>query len=223
LSQLKNALVNAQVHTAELLGSMSEKHPFVVAAREAEERIRRQLNNEIAVAIRGVQVEVDVCSDREHLLDLKTTAARERMTRLAGARAEYASLVASVQNHTKLVEAARKNLADARARQAGANGASVISRIDGVEAGIRPAGPSRKTVTAAGGVGGLMFGFGLIFLFANPSTVTVSPSPTPVVHASQVVSESVLNPVRVASEAFGMFRGMSLKEAIRSVEGRLKK
>ena len=100
------------------------------------------------------------------------------MSRLAEARAEYANLVASVQNHTRLVEAARKNLADARARQAGAHSASVISRIDGVEAGVRPAGPARKTIAAAGGVGGLIFGFGLIFLFANPSTVAIKPIPT---------------------------------------------
>ena len=74
------------------------------------------------------------------------------------------------QNHTRLVEAARKNLADARARQAGARSASVISRIDGVEAGVRPVGPGRKTITAAGGAGGLLLGFGLVFLFANPVT-----------------------------------------------------
>ena len=37
VAQLKKALVAAEVHTASLLGSRSEKHPFVVAAREAEE------------------------------------------------------------------------------------------------------------------------------------------------------------------------------------------
>ena len=90
------------------------------------------------------------------------------MSHLAEGRAEYANLVASVQNHTRLVETARKNLADARARQASAHSASMISRIDGVEAGVWPSGPTRKTITAAGGVGGLLLGFGCVFLFANP-------------------------------------------------------
>src|SRR5205807_5245329 len=127
-------------------------------------------NSEVAVAIRGLQVDIDSNSDRSKSLSAKYDAARERMSRLAEGRAEYANLVASVQNHTRLVETARKNLADARARQAGARSASVISRIDGVEAGVWPIGPTRKTITAAGGVGGILIGFGLIFLFANPVT-----------------------------------------------------
>ncbi len=120
VSQLKNALVSAQIRTANLLGSRSEMHPFVIAARESEELIRRQLNAEVAVAIRGLQVDIDLSADREKSLAADWSAGRERMSRLAEARAEYANLVASVQNHTRLVETARKNLADARARQAGA-------------------------------------------------------------------------------------------------------
>src|SRR5262249_5170110 len=144
VSQLKNALVSAQIHTANLLSSRNEAHPYVIAAREAEARVREQLNNEVAVAIRGIQVEIELSADREKSLAAKYAAARERMSHLAERRAEYANLVASVQNHTRLVETARKNLADARARQAGAHSGSVISRIDGVEAGVWPSGPTRK-------------------------------------------------------------------------------
>jgi hypothetical protein len=135
--------------------------------------------------------------------------------------------VASVQNHTRLVEAARKNLADARARQAGAHSASVISRIDGVEAGVWPSGPTRKTVTAAGGVGGLLLGFGFIFLFATPvSSRTADESDalgvTKQVHTT--VIERVVSPIAVSSrtpsENFGMFRGKTLQEAIRSIQER---
>ena len=136
--------MNAQLRTVDLLGSRSEQHPFVVAAREAETLIRGQLNSEVAVAIRGLQVDIELGADREKSLAAKWNAARERMSHLAEARAEYANLVSSVQNHTRLVEAARKNLADARARQAGAHSASLITRIDGVEAGVRPDGPLAK-------------------------------------------------------------------------------
>jgi uncharacterized protein involved in exopolysaccharide biosynthesis len=224
ISQLKTALVNTQIRTAGLLGTRTADHPFVVAARESENSIRQQLNNEIAVAIRGLQVDIDSSTDRQKSLSAKYDAARERMSRLAQNRAEYSNIVASVQNHTRLVEAARKNLADARARQAAASSASVISRIDGVEAGIWPIGPSRKTVTAAGAVGGILVGFGFVFLFANPVSTTSNAS---VVNAvSEVVAEPVatfrpvLKPVRSASESFGMFRGMSLREAIAAVQSR---
>jgi uncharacterized protein involved in exopolysaccharide biosynthesis len=225
VSQLKNALVNAQLRTAQLLGSREEAHPFVVAARENEQLIRDQLNSEVAVAIRGLQVELELSADREKSLSSKYAASRDRMSRLAEGRAEYANLVASVQNHTRLVEAARKNLADARARQAGACSASVISRIDGVDAGIWPIGPSRKTITAAGGVGGLLLGFGCIFLFASPVAVRVPSTAAPVVDIERSAPRAapVVEPVRTvrrSSEAFGMFRGMTLQEAIRSVQAR---
>ena len=202
----------------------------------------------MAVAIRGLQVEIDLCADREKSLVAKKHAARERMSRLAEGRAEYSNLVSSVQNHTRLVEAARKNLADARARQAGAHSASVISRIDGVEAGVRPIGPARKTVAAAGGVGGLLLGFGCIFLFANSQPVPVAeptsgPSLTdfigvppsrrsdqslhdaaalePVGVASSVSPATpVRNRPRTASESFGMFRGISLQDAVHAVQQR---
>ena len=84
VSQLKNALVNAQLRTAELLGTRSENHPFVVAAREAEKQIQAQLHDEIAVAIRGLQVEVQLSADREKSLVAKQDAARQRMSRPRG-------------------------------------------------------------------------------------------------------------------------------------------
>src|SRR6185436_144396 len=40
VSQLKTALVNAQIHTANLSGTRTADHPFVVAARESEASLR---------------------------------------------------------------------------------------------------------------------------------------------------------------------------------------
>ena len=165
---------------------------------------------------------------------------------LADSRAEYANLVAAVQNHTRLVEAARKNLADVRARQAAAHSASVITRVDGVEAGIRPLGPSRTTITAAGGVGGLLLGFGFIFLFASPPAAAIAAPVASSNATSRAVGTETKNvsvaaktaaataqgkEVNLTSEpanvsppavqtAFGMFRGMTLNEAVQAVERR---
>jgi uncharacterized protein involved in exopolysaccharide biosynthesis len=234
VSQLKTALVKAQVHTVALLGSRSEKHPYVVSARHAEELLRQQLHEEVAVAIRGLQVDVDLDAEREQALSAKSTATRERLARLADARAEYAKLLASVANHTRLVEAARTNLADARARRAGALSASVISRIDGVEAGVRPAGPSRKAVTAGGGIAGLLVGVGFVFLFASPrTTAAIAPQqadnqrevlvPVETKHSNGVSKHSsAANGTSGYADGAkaGMFHGMTLEQAIRSVEHR---
>ncbi len=224
VSQLKNALVSAQIRTATLLGSRAEAHPYVIAAREAEARVRAQLNKEVEVAIRGVQVEIELSSEREKALAAKYNVTRNRMSSLAVSRAQYSNLVASVQNHTRLVETARKNLADARARQAGAHSASVISRIDGVEAGVRPSGPTRKTIIAAGGVGGLLLGFGLVFLFAEPVPSSTNRLVSPVGSTEQPRTEvakpvvlSTVDSRRTSAESFSMFRGKTLEEAIQSI------
>jgi uncharacterized protein involved in exopolysaccharide biosynthesis len=213
VNQLKNALVDAQLRTANLRSSRSDKHPFVVAARAAEQTVREQLHAEISVSMEGLKVELAVNSDREEALLAKWLEARSRITRLAESRAEYANLVAATENHARLVEAARKNLADARARQAAAHSASIIGRIDGVDAGVHPVGPSRKTITAAGGVGGLLIGFGLVFLFASPSIAAAAGG------ESRRESQQVEAPRAVEPERFGLFQGLTLEEAIRSVEG----
>jgi polysaccharide biosynthesis transport protein len=241
VSQLKNALVNAQLRVADLLSSRSESHPYVVAARESEKLVRDQLNREVAVAVRGLQMDIGLCVDREKSLAAKWSAARGRMSNLAEARAEYSNLVASVENHTRLVETARKNLADARARQASAHSGSVISRIDGVEAGVRPVGPSRTTIAGAGGVAGLAFGFGLVFLFATPQVspatshsnepVAVAPvehvpapgevyGPLDRVHVTDALTTPVAIRPRTANETFGLYRGMTLADAVKTVQRR---
>jgi uncharacterized protein involved in exopolysaccharide biosynthesis len=231
VSRLKDALVDAQVNSATLLASKSEKHPYVIAAREAEALVRQKLHDEVAVAIKGIEIDLAMNADQQQSLAARQNAGRDRLGRLAGERAEYANLIAAVENHTKLVDAARKNLADARARQAGARSASVISRIDGVEAGVRPVGLSRKTITAVGGFGGLVLGLGLVFLFAKPApTQGVVPSPA-LSTASPVVTPAGGTDAAVSGcpnsrtaksngRSTGLFSGLSLDEAIGKVEQR---
>lgn len=212
ISRLKDALIDAQIRTARLLGTYADEHPFVVAARESETLIQQQLRDEVATAIKGLEIDLNLNGERDTALDAKSVAGRQRIARLAGSRAEYANLVAAVENHTKLVEAARKSLADARANHASAHVASVIGRIDGVEAGVRPVGPGRTTITAAGGVAGLILGLGVVFLFA---------APVPLMNAETKTSEPTAEKVVPASQQpFGLFRGMTLAEAIRQAENK---
>jgi uncharacterized protein involved in exopolysaccharide biosynthesis len=216
LSRLKDALVDAQVHTANLLGTYADDHPYVIAAKEAEQRVQTQLHDELALAIKGIEVDSQLAADRAASLDRSTQAGRERLARLASARAEYANLVAAVDNHTKLVETARKNLADARADHASAHSASIIGRIDGVESGIRPIGPGRVTITAAGGAAGLIFGVGFVFLFGVPQTAVV-PVAQPNVQAVEMNAQTRSAATR-PQQPFGFARRMTLEEAVRSAE-----
>jgi uncharacterized protein involved in exopolysaccharide biosynthesis len=218
ISRLKDALVDAQVRTANLLGTYADDHPFVVAAREAEKLIQEQLHDEVATAIKGIEMDLSYNGDRDSALAAKTAAGRDRIARLAGARAEYANLVAAVEDQTKLLEAARKNLTDARAKHSGAHSASVIGRIDGVEAGVRPVGPGRLVITAAGGVAGLIFGLGLVFLFAGPMPVMEPAIDGAAKSPASTANVSAPSNGKGPNEPFGLFRGLSLTEAIRQAE-----
>lgn len=164
LKRLKEGLVDAQLRTAELVGGMSEEHPKVKTAREAEQEISRHLHDELAIALRGVKSDLDLATERVKSLDKQLSAARQRLERLAGARAEYSNLAAEVKHRTSLAEAARRELAQARSSQAGALDASLMNRIDGPDTGVWPIGPSRTLIVLAGLLGGVLTGFGVLML-----------------------------------------------------------
>ena len=161
---------------------MSADHPRVLAAKEAEEEIGRHLHDELALARRGVEVELRVIADRRTLLEDQLAKTNERLHGLAAVRAGYANQVAEAKNRAVLLERAEQNLAEARAARASAKAASLISRIDTPDAGIRPVGPGRVVIALCGVFGGLLAGFGLVFL-AVPTTATMTPS-TPAIEVA---------------------------------------
>ena len=98
------------------------------------------------------------------------------MQNLAAVRAEYANQAAEVKNRSVLLERAQQNLAEARAARASAKAASLISRIDAPDAGIRPIGPGRAVIALCGVLGGLLAGFGLLFLVAPANAGAPAPA-----------------------------------------------
>ena len=175
LRRLKEGLVDAQLRTAGLRGSMSDRHPLVRAAKESEQKIRRHLHDELAAAVRGLQFDLQVSADRVATLEDQLAAPTERLDRLAALRAGYSNQVAETNNRAQLLEGAEQKLSEARMSQATTKAASLIGRIDSPEAGIDPVGPSRRMIALAGLAGGLLAGFGVLFLTVE----VVQPVPTP--------------------------------------------
>lgn len=178
LRRLKDGLVDAQLKTDLLLGTMSEDHPKVRAAMVTEEEISRDLHGELAMVRHGIEVELRLCGERRELLESQLAKTDRRLQKLAEVRAEYANQTASVRNRSVLLERAEANLAEARAARASAKATSLISCIDSPEAGIRPVGPSRSVIALCGVAGGLLAGFGIVFLVvpmnvASPSRSTL--------------------------------------------------
>jgi polysaccharide biosynthesis transport protein len=178
LKRLKDGLIDAQLRTSKLLGSMSAEHPLVLAAKESEEAIGRNLHNELAIARRGVEVELRLTADRRTLLEDQLAKTNKRLHNLAAVRAAYANQVAEVKNRSTLLERAEQNLAEARAAGASAKAASLLSRIDAPDAGIRPIGPSRALIALCGVLGGLLAGLGVLFLTVPTSAVVPALAPS---------------------------------------------
>jgi len=170
LRRLKDGLIDAQLAASQLLGRMSEAHPQVQAAREAQRQIVRDVHEEIANAIRAVEVDLKVNTDRANLLEQQLAATTARLEKLAALRAPYANQVAETRKRVDLLDRAQERLAEARATLATARSSSLIARIDSPETGVRPVGPGRTMLLAIGLVGGLLVGFGVLVLFTDPAT-----------------------------------------------------
>lgn len=221
LRRLKEGLVDAQLRTAQLSGRMSKEHPTVRAAIEAEEGISRHLHDELDIAVRGIKVDLRLNTDRVKLLQEQLATAKARLDRLAGIRATYSNQVAEAQHRTELLERATENLSEARASQASANSASLISRIDVPDTGNDSVGLGRGTILLVGIVGGLLVGFGWLAITVEPLHSAAAPfssnghpvaagrMSTPRHDRSRVATEKAADS---AEETPG--RGLSLKEAL---------
>lgn len=168
LRRLKDGLVDAQLRTSQLRGTMAPRHPLVVAQYASEAQIRQHLHDEIGVALIGVGVELRLSQARIDSLQAQLREVRERQERVAARRAEYTALVGEDQHRRGLLEAAEKQLADARAARAGAANATLIHAIDSPDSGTRKAGPSRAVVAAGGVAGGVILGLSVLLLTASP-------------------------------------------------------
>jgi len=169
LRRLKEGLIDAQLETARLAGRLSPEHPQRVAAEHAAAEISRHLHEELALSIRGLEVELQLDNDRIEKLQGRLEADGARLDRLAGLRAEYGNLVAEVQNRTNVLETARANLAEALANQASARTVSLLLPIDEPDTGTDPVGPSRAAIGLIGTFGGFITGLGCLLLTTNPS------------------------------------------------------
>ena len=170
LGRLKDGLVDAQLRTGQLLGTMSEGHPLVRSGRAAEQAIRQQLHDELNVAIKGVELDIRVNADRIRGLEEQNNAIQGRLGRLAAVRAEYANLVTAAKHRGESLKAVEHELSEARASQAAARTASLLSLVDSPNVGTRPVGPGRTMIVLAGICGGLMIGLAIVFLTVKPQT-----------------------------------------------------
>ena len=216
LRRLKDGLVDAQLRTAQLQGRMSVQHPRVLAAKEAEDQIGRHLHDEMAVAIRGIEVDLRLGAARTAMLQERLDDATKRFARVASVRASYTNLLAENGNRTALLQRAEDNLAEARAAQASAKATSLIARIDSPDAGTSPIGPGRAIILLVGVAGGLLAGFGVLFLTVEPVPGAGSLQ-TPLDSAG--ARDATPGNGKPHAEALEYGEGLSFKQALKKLTG----
>lgn len=168
LSRLKDGLVDAQLRTSELRGKMRGGHPLIVSAERSENEVRQNLHSEIASALRGLEGDGGVIKQRldalhEQLADLQT-----RLNRVTSLRVKYSNLVDDVRQRSEIIQQTQRDLADMQASRNAALSTSLLTRFNAPVVGDAPEGPAAVVVIAAGLVGGLAVGVGLIFLLVPP-------------------------------------------------------
>jgi uncharacterized protein involved in exopolysaccharide biosynthesis len=164
LKRLKEGLVDAQIKTAQLAGMMTESHPQLIAAQISEQQIRSEIHAELAIAIRGVEADARLLAGQVQNLQKQLDETNVRLARIARLRTDYSNCVAEVEQANKLLAIAESNLADARAKESGAEHASLINRIDVPDAGTKPVGPGRVATAGMGAVAGFLFGVALLVI-----------------------------------------------------------
>ena len=214
LVRLIEGLSAARLRTSNLLGSKTDEHPLVLAAKAEEADVLRNLQTELANAIRIAQTEERLAADRATLLKQQLAETHTRLDRLAGLRAEYAHRIAAVKSRTAVAEEARRNMADAYAVQTAARTTSQITRVDSPTTGPSPLGPSRSLIVLIGMIGGLVVGFGFVYWTVKPNFVS-----TPATTTNSVNMQPIKAPSRARETVQTMFQsgGMTLKQALAKI------
>jgi hypothetical protein len=132
----------------------------------AEAEVRQRLQLELESAIAGLQADMRLADAQIAAHEAQLAEVTRRLDRLASLRAKYSNLQQEVRQRGAIVEKAEHDLATARASQAAAASASLLTRLDGPLADDRPLGPGRALLVLAGVAGGLFTGLGLVFLTA---------------------------------------------------------
>ena len=169
LRRLKEGLIDAQLRMAKLQGTMSNRHPLVVAAVVAQQEIRTQLHRELGAAIRGLEAEQRLAQQRIDSLSKQLDAVRQRMDRLARLRAQYSNLIAESDRCAESLRAAEQSLAAAMASRSSIQATSLLARMGQPQCSANPVGPGRAVIALAGCVAGLLIGLGIVLLTAVPA------------------------------------------------------
>lgn len=170
LQRMKDGLIDAQLRSSELAGSVTGEHPKLRAAIAAEEEIKRRMQQETAAVIRAMQPTIQLAQDRVERLQARKQEVEQRLNHLALARTEYAKIDAEVRHRTESLAEAERLLVEAKASRSAAMSTNLIAELGPPQVSEHPVGPSGSSVVLGSASAGLIFGLGCVFLIAPGPT-----------------------------------------------------
>jgi uncharacterized protein involved in exopolysaccharide biosynthesis len=196
LSELKRQLIDAQVNRSNVGGVYSASHPRYEATANSVEDIKRQVHEELAVALKGLESQQQLARQQAETLREQSQEISQRITVLASMRVDYARLVNELNLRNDELAVAHKEYAQAEAILRAAEKVDFMSRLDEAQPGLRPLGPSTKTLLLGAAVAGLLIGLGLLMM-VTPSPTWLPPGPLP---AAQPLMSPATAPPPAAEE-----------------------
>lgn len=170
LKRLREGLAAASIVTSELRSKYTMSHPSVIASIATEEKIRKELRNELGTSVKTLTNDFQLANKRIEKLQNQKTSLEDRIAKVAAVRAKYGNIVREASAKNTQLQDAERELANAMAARAAAETSSLLTRIDQPTIGEDPLGPGRTTVLGGAIAAGLFFGFGLVFLLTPLDT-----------------------------------------------------
>ena len=170
LERLKIGLIEAQLKTSELSGSLTAENPKLIAAVAREAEVRQRIQDEAAAVILAMEPALQLERDRIERLKTKQQKLETRLAELAEARTSYAKVDAEVRNRTEQLAAAQSALAEAKASREAALSSNLLVELGPPQVSDSPIGVSGFITTLAASTAGLIFGLGIVFLVAPGPT-----------------------------------------------------
>lgn len=149
LRRLKDGLVDAQLRRAALVGKLNPEHPELLSAIAAEQETKRNVLRELDGAMLGLDDEIRVVQASLDDLMRQQNQVEDRLTKLAGMRADYGNLVAIVNQRSEALQLADKKLSAAKASYEAADTSRLLTTMGPPVPSDGPVGPGKMQIVLA--------------------------------------------------------------------------
>ncbi len=178
LKRLKDGIVDLQLKFSEFSGRFRDAHPKYFEMQMALAEAKRQLFEELQVAVRGLESQHAVQSQQIQRLNDEEKEQQERLVRLTNNRADYATLASQAKKRNEEHAKTRAEYSEIKSLGQAAQTVNLMTRLEAPFISGKALGPGRTTILGSGTLGGILIGLGLVMFFSAPNVLSIIEPPT---------------------------------------------